>query len=355
MLSVTRTALLIVLLEDNFGNKTPEPGRGNLLQSQFSYLMDILVQMGHILEYVALMSGFTLFLLKLRKDHDGEKCIDHVWKSIKAFSCKTSIVIGLTILAVIIISLHVSVSFTPSTFLLVHRNEVIPSYNQFDDVGLSYGALAMLSHFTNAITGIALIIATAIVLKLWCHGATVLDQSNATGGDQKVTFNELIDNYHDTGKSIAAIQTIFEGWFVAYWTSYFFRMILDATNVVKSLTAEDDKLMKEIVQIRFISVHLLYDFVNLMLTYTCGQLMNTQHQRYYKVLRKKQREFLKNIESQSGFYLQCAPLIPKKRSYQFIPSFCGLSIPVDNLGYLLTVLLAIFAIITTVTFDYVEP
>ena len=59
--------VLITLLQNLFGEEDTPSHNLTLLQSQFGYLMDTLVQVGHILEYVALISGFCLFLQNVRE------------------------------------------------------------------------------------------------------------------------------------------------------------------------------------------------------------------------------------------------------------------------------------------------
>ena len=110
---------------------------------------------------------------------------------------------------------------------------------------------------------------------------------------------------------------------------------MDATIAVKSLT--ENGFDKEKLHIMFIVIHLIYDFANLSLIYICGHLMNRHHKEYYKVLCRQQMKLLRNTDlkppSDIQAYLQCASLIPKNSDFQFIPSFCGFSIPLDNLGY----------------------
>ncbi len=53
--------------------------------------------------------------------------------------------------------------------------------------------------------------------------------------------------------------------------------------------------------------------------------------RYHDKLQELQNEIFSDQEV--GWMLQCAELIPKKPNYVYVPSFCGLSIPLNSPGY----------------------
>ena len=409
-ISVTREGLLITLLDDELGKDEDEDIVPiTLLKSQFSYLMDILVQFGHILEYTALLTGFSIFLNKLKEENTLFN------RRRKSFSFLTYLCFTAST------SLHWGLSLAPPSYAIKWKEIIIPSYDNNTVIALTYGALTMLSHFFNAVIGSALIIATVIVIHLWrsqsCFSqserrcmptsklrAQMIDSghlqiilpsnllhvtiSKSAGrsaenllfdvqsepcGHLKITLQEglppslktivllpkptctnefqaLNNNYEKIGKQVSAVQTIFEGWFVAHWVTYIFRITMDTTNIVKSVTTNN--YVNENVQIRFIVIHWFYDFFNLMLTYICGQLMNYYHKKYHEELKKSQKALL---SGQKGFLLQYVNLIPKRHGYQFLPSFCGFSIPLDNLGYLLTILMALLALIVTLTIDFLQP
>ena len=126
-------------------------------------------------------------------------------------------------------SLHTAVSLAPPSFQIHYRDDIIHSHMNLSIVGNSYGAMATLTHIANVLTGSAMVIATTVVIKLWRNDPPDPNESDAVGK----RFNHLIDNYQKKNRSntegsekgaggIAAIQTMFEGWFVAYWTDIFF-------------------------------------------------------------------------------------------------------------------------------------
>ena len=410
---ITRQGLLITLLVNKLGN-TEDGGvvQLALLKSQFSYLVNILVLFGHILEYTALLIGFILFLYKLKEDNI---LLDRLKKHCKTL--KLTFMAYLCIAAIML--LHLGLSLAPSSYAIRWKESIIPSYHNSTVIAMTYGAFTMLSHIFNAITGSAMIIATVIVIHLWSdvphistgnfnlkakltdggctlqiavprnlvhvtiskpvdqHAPTYEDVLNIQSESSqylKITIQEgvprtfknivflhkpidefqaLKDNYECIGELVSAVQTIFEGWFVAYWVTYIFRITMDTTNIIKSVTTNN--YAQENIQIPFIVIHWFYDFFNLMLTYACGQLMNYYHRKYYKRMKKNQEKILDTNIGQNEFFLKYVKLIPKRRGYQFLPSFCGFSIPLDNLGYLLTILLALFALIVTLTFDFLNP
>ena len=385
-ISVAREGLLIELLEDEFGKKIND---STLLKSKFNYVMDVLVQVGHIVEYTALLIGFSLFLYKI-KEENVKPCTPLNSHTSKHFTCSLFIFITL------VISLHLGLSIAPPAYAIKWKDRIIPMSDDASIIVNNYGALILLSHLFNACTVSSLIIATVIVKCLWeCSehkqamdtgtenslNAGIVDsqrslqitvsssqvrvaisnqedyrsaesdeetllrdiqakpfqhlkititpefQSNAHTSTMSLSgstdeFQMLKSNYDDIGRCVSTIQTIFEGWFVAYWVTCLIRVTMDSTNIVKAVTTSSD----ERIQINFVVTHWIYDISNLTLTYACGQLMNYCHQKYYKELKATQAAILSKKLGEKEFFLQYMDLIPKRRSYQFIPSFCGFSI-----------------------------
>ena len=82
--------------------------------------------------------------------------------------------------------------------------------------------------------------------------------------------------------------------------------------------------------------------------------MNSYHEDYHEMLKQKQKEILSQSPNESVCIMQMANLIPKNPKYQFIPSLCGLSIPLNITGHTLTITLALLAFILSLISNLVN-
>lgn len=153
--------------------------------------MDTLVQVGHILKYVALISGFCLFLQNVREKNDDDTTVSlsDILDSLKPSSYKNNC--SYTTFVILIVSLHTAVSLAPPSFQIHYRDDIIHLHMNLSIVGNSYGAMAILTHIANVLTGSAMVVATIVIIKLWRNGPPDPNESDAVGK----RFNHLIDNY----------------------------------------------------------------------------------------------------------------------------------------------------------------
>ena len=137
VLSLSRLGLLIFLLSGLFGDELPA-SKASLLQSEFSYLMEILVQIGHMLESLALIIGVAIAFNQLRIEY-CRIIRDELKKTPTAATVATIIfVILLTVVSTI----------TAPVYRNVWINETVHSYNDSPKIARAYAVMAIFTHIS---------------------------------------------------------------------------------------------------------------------------------------------------------------------------------------------------------------
>ena len=355
-LACTRLGIQVQLLVVFF-NKTDH--KNVVHQSELVSLLLILSQVIYILEYIALIYGFFRFLKyvrsKMTKEDDPESpTIDlEKWKT-KVNKCFMAVIlpscndcscsrIYLVIVYIILILaglFQIAISIAPPTFLIVWRNVTITSYEYSHILGDINAALSFLSHVFNFIIRVAMIVVTITIRILWdrWHPTTVV---------------EFYDEYKKIGKFVAALQSIFQEWFVLKWIAYFLNIIGDITLAIKVLfhvPVESDSLLSSQHVFIFVTLHLVYDFVAFTTIFICGTLMNTYHRKYYRKSEKAIWKACNEGKRDEGI----RNMVAESSKYKFTPSMCGLTVPLNNAGYIITFALAIVGFITSILTTFVK-
>lgn len=129
------------------------------------------------------------------------------------------------------------------------------------------------------------------------------------------------------------------------WFVYFIKIIEDFSIALNSLVTEE-YTGGEQHKLLFVLTHLVFDLILFIVPYFCASLFNQYHDEYRERLQRVQTSIF--AEEEDGWMLQCAQLIPENPKYIFIPSFCGLSIPLSSPGYNLSIIFALFAFIISI-------
>ena len=365
MMACTRLGVLVHLLVIFFATNNND----HFHQSELVSLLLILSQVVHILEYLGLIYGLSRFLKYIYKrlnpqssnnnttnnesngGHDVEvprinvenfkKKANECFETIILPSCNysKSYPYYITVYTIVFLAgaFHVVLSFTPPVLHMVWRNEIVISYNYSRPSGDTAATLAFFSHFFNFCVRVAMIAVTIAIQILWDrerhHPNTITDFDN---------------DYKKTGKFVASLQGIFQEWFVLKWIVYFLNIVGDITLSIKVLFSGNSLLLhqghEEMHVFLFVTLHLVYDFVAFTTIFICGALMNSYHRKYY---RKSQ----KAIWNPTNGIIN---MTPENIKYKFTPSFCGLKVPLNNAGYLITFALAIVGFITSILITFVE-
>ena len=161
-------------------------------------------------------------------------------------------------------------------------------------------------------------------------------------------FESLIEHYTHTGNIVCKLQNIFKYWFILNWMTFFINMAFNALTALKSLMS--DKQTGS-VGLWIYALLLLFDSFVFFLPYICGNAMIDYHVKYLSALKEKQRVIFSDAAAisqnvQCFWMFQYANIIPQRREYQFIPSIMWVEVPLDSPGYVLSILLALFSLLT---------
>ena len=159
-------------------------------------------------------------------------------------------------------------------------------------------------------------------------------------------FESLIKHYTHTGIIVSNLQNIFKYWFILNWMTFFINMVFNALNALKSLM-NDEQL--DSIGLWIYGLLLLFDSFAFSPPYICGNAMINYHVKYLSELKEKQKVILCDATLSDGrpFWLvQCANIIPQRDEYRFIPSIMWVDVPLDSPGYILSILLALFSLLT---------
>ena len=357
------------------------------IEYELSYILNILTQTLNFVDHLVLLYGICKFYCHEHKKRNLETVRDIIRHSLSCSKLSDdfwSIYWVLFVLSMILVQFVAS--FHPLVLLIyftVHSNDIAP-YNEKYNLGswagrLSHASITIegLSHFYNFVARTAMIVATLLVRAKWNkekEAATLLvraawnkekeaatlpvraepneeteelnkDLTNTGHDSVKPIFEELIKKYKTAGELAASIQWIFQSWFVVKWIIYFTDISVHGTVAIKQLSSGTKATEND--QLWFVFSHLIYDLTAFITIYTCGTLMNDYHAKFRTELENKQEELLSTCksESESLWINQYGNLIRSNPDYQFIPSFCGIDVPLDNPGYTLTVLVALFSFI----------
>ena len=297
--------------------------------------VNALVQGIRVLEYIVLAYGFSLFLYKM------ESTIIHRLKALAISSitrkCRT-------VLVTMLLMFYFAMLFvSPSLDLLMWRkksSDITPYNIIYPFMGILY-----VSHITNGAIRVAMIITTMLITEAWKKAKCNLPNQPQNLVDNNMLhehFTALITNYTTTGRLVLSMNTIFQGWFVIQWATYFigttvsFALLFDT--IIETNLKYDPSLLDILAQ-------LVYYISALAIPYACGVVINNSHKGYREYLDEKQKNCLSQNQDFQVYMMQAASLIPIKREYQFIPSLCGLSIPLNSAGHSITILLTLLAFV----------
>ena len=371
--ALIRCTILAIFTAENFGYH-------HINTSHAFDLMKSFIQSIHVIEYSALLYGIGGFYLYISIKRNKYFTLNsHYKESCKRLMCRYSIIyFGAILFCGICIIIFALATITPVVLLTVWQTDIITAkftYINISGLQLSntYVGISYVSHVCHSLTRIFMIYVTVVVKHAWLpsqprvyNSGTCLitcakmvlrpkwledetegDDDCEDQTDPKGQFTTLVDNYKMTGEFIAPLYAIFQQWFVMQWVVYFIKIIEDLSIALHSLVTETYSASSaEQHKLLFTLIHLVFDLILFLIPYFCASLFNQYHDEHRERLQKVQSKiFSKEAE---GWMLQCAQLIPENPKYIFVPSFCGLSIPLSSPGYNLSIILALFAFIISV-------
>ena len=332
---------------------------GILIQASTSSIKDspidltikVLSQTSYCIEHFTLVYGFWSFYYHFRgKKEDID--IDNILKP----WCTWVRCCAITTFAIFSL-LHMLASMVPPSLLSAWEKQLVLSYSSNGPVGRTYVALAFIEHAYNFLTRTGMLVVTWMVIKAWKELLKPFNQPKrmelskmASSDNIQKEFTKLIGGYTKTGQLVAALQEIFQGWFVIKWIVYFIDITGHSLLAAKIIFKHAG--VKENSELASVFAHLIYDILAFGLLYFCGAMMNLYHAKYRRQHDLKQRELLSHSSTGSLWIMQSMNVIPENPEYNFVPSVCLIDFPLNSPGYTLTMLLTLFAFVANFLTQY---
>lgn len=352
----------------------------NFSHHENTHLFDLihsLIQSIHVVEYSSLLygiGGFYFFTLIRRNSFYN---LNKIYKKscsrlICDCGCMCLSFISVFGLGTAIFTLS---AFVPTALLTKWENDIVTAnFTTFDkvsgqDLSKLYVGISYLSHFCHTATRIFIIYVTVVIRSAWLNqsetpvhsglkawAVTILkpqwleqEIESGDGENPKEKFASLVKNYNRIGQLVTPLQAIFQQWFVMQWVVYFIKIVEDFSVVIHSLVTEEFKDLSHKRKLLFVLTHLVFDLILFIIPYFCASLFNQYHEEYRERIKQvRNRIYSEQAESNAAWMMQCAELIPENIKYAFVPSFCGLSIPLSSPGYNISIIFALFAFITSI-------
>lgn len=370
--ALIRCAILAVFTEENFRHH------------QATHVFDLMhsfIQSVHVVEYLALLYGISGFYLYARIKRKDYYRLNAIYKRACSYHCDCACVSAIVLCGSGIMALLV-LAFTPVALLTIWRDDIITAdltnitKNTGLDFAKAYVGISYVSHICHSVTRIYMVYMTVIIRSAWLYqtyprlkkvnfgaGGSLVSfakkilgpkwleeevEGNETSSNPKEAFAALIENYNKLGKLIVPLYAIFQHWFVMQWVVYFIKIIDDFSVALHALISEDYKHQGPRNKLVFVLTHLIFDLILFLIPYFCASLINQYHDQYHERLKIVQNRLFSKQQRNWPWMLQNTQLIPQNTKYVFVPSFCGLSIPLNSPGYNLSIILALFAFIISI-------
>lgn len=333
ILQICRFGLLLAIMHYNSNSTSAD--------SKFSYGFDLLGQILYCMEYITLIFGICKFQRYFKVRAQGSEGINKIKDIMKYFTeQKCCIKFLIVSLIIILLPMHFVVTIFPPIFQI--------SWNEINSHSLPKGfaCLEVFAHFYNFLTRTAIAFVTLFVIFAWKNAEAEIfqEQMNATTTEK---MSKLIKQYNETGELVNAFQNIFQAWFVLKWIVYFIDITADSIHAAEVIF-KNTIILDDLHQLGYALPHLIYEIFSIFYLFIFGSLMNYYHKKYRKTQYKQQKEYLSCSEQECFKLIQSSHiLIPENLEYQFLPSLFFIDFPLNSPGYILTMLLALFAFVTS--------
>ena len=207
-------------------------------------------------------------------------------------------------------------------------------------------------HMVGFLIRFSMVIATLAVKSIWkppgsdSAEATQVQTQAGSAEAEEERVRKLVNKYVESGEKIKPILQIFQAWFVLQWIVYFLMIFVGITNIVMAYL---QNIQHEYASMEYVfnSLNVAISLVAFSIPYACGNKMNSYHKEYIDTMRetciKRDGKEFKEVKLESLIKIGHS----KMEDYDFVPRVWGLSIPLDNSGYTLTVFISIFGLVST--------
>ena len=345
VISIIRFGLIGVLTVNVF-KETQNPRNTNSTNntSELTYFLKSVSVIGQMMEPFALIAGLMRINYYANRYQKSQNIIkdlkgiftwtetwqgyERYWSNPNRILSKNCGCMVTRIIIAFVIVLNFIISIVPPILLLAWTPKLFQ--HKLVTIAYAYSAFTTVSFLENFAARFAMIIATFAVGNAWIPEL------------ENKSLNNLLKEYKERGHLAASIHGVFQEWFVIKWIVYFVDITVYSVIAIRSLFGSSVQKEDVTVIYVYIILQLIYNFVAFMTLYMCGGLMNSYHEKYCKKVEKRIKT---GCKQSTTWKKQCALSSLRKSKYKFVPSLCGFSIPLDNSGYTLSLMLALVAFI----------
>ena len=356
--ALIRLALISIVTFLSIKDK-PTARNESLLDSRMVNIVNVVYQFVLSLQYFVLLHGMYKFQKYMTEestetDQPEEKCCSCTLT--KVCVVVTFMLIGY-ILTLIVAPVLLSMWF--KDFVLWYDEETL------QHVAGVYAGMAWFRYLSNLLLSGAMTVAARLAVLQWSSAKNKLDkkttktltsddqhQESGKESDNKTTDTstsdkiiKLFDNYKKVGEKVAALNTIFQGWFITQWGIFFIAVTINVTLLLKSLLNEEYTV--EPRRFAYITALVAFDVYAFFIPYILGVIINSKHNKFYEFLKERKEDILSKAKDEHMKMMVGLDLIPKQSKYEFLPTLSVISIPLDSGSYILTIVLAVFTFVAT--------
>ena len=303
-----------------------------------------------LLENCALLVGILKFHHFMRKNNDNSTEVQGTVRDCCSSAC-TQGTLWLTSFAIP----YAAMRFTPIVFFLTIEKPL--------SLWCLYSGVMFAITMSDGLKIVSMIFVAVVVRSRWCRklehmkeklseaGITSTSEQLSNTGEVKDIIDYLIEDYKKTGRIVTKLQGIFKHWFILQWISFFVSVVLDISLTFQLLLNGNfsSSLWTH-------SLFVLSDTIAFVTPYICGNVVNHYHHKYRRKLKKALRNILITKCSVEGdvllWFMQCRKMIPTEDKYHFIPSIIWIKAPLDNPGYIFSILLALISFLFDISLQY---
>ena len=303
-----------------------------------------------LLENCALLVGILKFHHFMRKNKDNSTEVQSTVRDCCSSTCRQG-TLWLTSFAIP----YVAMTITPITFFLTIETPL--------SLSCLYSGVMFAIAMSDGLKILSMIFVAVVVKSRWCrkleHMKEKLLEAGITSTAEQLSNTEevkdiieyLIKDYKKTGQIATKLQKIFKHWFILQWISFFASIVMD-TSVTFQLLLNGNFSSSLWTH----SLFVLSDTIAFITPYICGNVINYYHHKYRMKLKKALRNILITKCSAEGdvllWFMQHRKIIPREDKYHFIPSIIWIKAPLDNPGYVFSILLALISFLFDISLQY---
>ena len=164
------------------------------------------------------------------------------------------------------------------------------------------------------------------------------------------TYKEYLDDYKARKEYVTPIYKIFRSFFVLQWIIHLFNLFTYISHLLRPWIRHGWSVDVDTLSVTYQILYITFHGLALMITYTCALKMNAYLRRYVRGLQEKQ---LKKIMGKNTVQFTLTHLFVIKTESVSKSSFMpripgtGLSISINNPGFVLSIVFCVFGLIAS--------